>query len=188
MYSTCINFLIYHIWFSSFVPMDLSYHLLSFPFSNIAVFPSLSIMLLLANILHFYVIGPTIQLNTCCFIKLLLKSVKRKTEKHTFILFFFFFGCVGSSLLHMGFLQLRRAGATLLQCAGFSSRWLLVAEHRLQVHGLQQLWCVGSIVVARGLQSAGSVVMVHRLTCSRACGIFPDQGSNPCLLHWQADS
>ena len=20
-----------------------------------------------------------------------------------------------------------------------------------------------------------------------ACGIFPDQGSNPCLLHWQAD-
>ena len=21
-----------------------------------------------------------------------------------------------------------------------------------------------------------------------ACGIFPDQGSNPCLLHWQADS
>ena len=22
----------------------------------------------------------------------------------------------------------------------------------------------------------------------RACGIFPDQGSNPCPLHWQADS
>ena len=21
-----------------------------------------------------------------------------------------------------------------------------------------------------------------------ACGIFPDQGPNPCLLHWQADS
>ena len=26
--------------------------------------------------------------------------------------------------------------------------------------------------------------MVHRLSCSAACGIFPDQGSIPCLLHW----
>ena len=26
-----------------------------------------------------------------------------------------------------------------------------------------------------------------RLRCSVACGIFPDQGSNPCLLHWQMD-
>ena len=30
--------------------------------------------------------------------------------------------------------------------------------------------------------------MAHRLSCSLACGIFPDQGSNLCLLHWQADS
>ena len=30
--------------------------------------------------------------------------------------------------------------------------------------------------------------MVHGLSCSMACGIFPDQGSNPCLLHWQVDS
>ena len=26
--------------------------------------------------------------------------------------------------------------------------------------------------------------MVHGLSCSAACGIFPDQGSNPCPLHW----
>ena len=26
------------------------------------------------------------------------------------------------------------------------------------------------------------------LSCSTACGIFPDQGLNLCLLHWQADS
>ena len=25
-------------------------------------------------------------------------------------------------------------------------------------------------------------------SCSAACGILPDQGSNPCPLHWQADS
>ena len=28
----------------------------------------------------------------------------------------------------------------------------------------------------------------YRLSCSVACGIFLDQGSNPCLLHWQAVS
>ena len=30
--------------------------------------------------------------------------------------------------------------------------------------------------------------MVHGPSCSTACGIFPDQGSNPHLLHWQTDS
>ena len=33
-----------------------------------------------------------------------------------------------------------------------------------------------------------SVVVVHRLSCSAACEIFPDQELNPCPLHWQADS
>ena len=39
-----------------------------------------------------------------------------------------------------------------------------------------------------GSRRAGSVVVAHGLSCSAACGIFPDQGSNPCALHWQADS
>ena len=39
-----------------------------------------------------------------------------------------------------------------------------------------------------GSRHAGSVVVAHGLSCSAACGIFPDQGSNPCPLHWQADS
>ena len=39
-----------------------------------------------------------------------------------------------------------------------------------------------------GLKGAlASVVVAHRLSCPAACGIFPDQGSNPCPLHWQAD-
>ena len=42
--------------------------------------------------------------------------------------------------------------------------------------------------MALGLQSAGSVVVVNGLSCSPAYGIFPDQGSNLCPLHWQADS
>ena len=39
-----------------------------------------------------------------------------------------------------------------------------------------------------GSRCAGSVVVAHRPSCSAACGIFPDQGSNPCALHWQANS
>ena len=39
-----------------------------------------------------------------------------------------------------------------------------------------------------GSRRAGSVTVSHGPSCSAACGIFPDQGSNPCPLHWQADS
>ena len=45
-----------------------------------------------------------------------------------------------------------------------------------------------SVVVAPGLSSTGSVVVVNGLSCFLACGILPDQGSNSCLLHWQAGS
>ena len=43
------------------------------------------------------------------------------------------------------------------------------------------LWNTGS-------RRAGSVVVAHGPSCSAACGIFPVQGSNPCPLHWQAES
>ena len=33
-----------------------------------------------------------------------------------------------------------------------------------------------------------SVVAAYRLSCPVADGIFPDQGSNLCPLHWQVDS
>ena len=39
-----------------------------------------------------------------------------------------------------------------------------------------------------GSRRTGSVVAAHGPSCSAACGIFPDQGSNPCPLHWQTDS
>ena len=34
-----------------------------------------------------------------------------------------------------------------------------------------------------GSRRAGSVVVAHGPSCSAACGIFPDQGLNPCPLH-----
>ena len=39
-----------------------------------------------------------------------------------------------------------------------------------------------------GSRRAGSVIVAHGPSCSAAGGILPDQGSNPCPLHWQADS
>ena len=39
-----------------------------------------------------------------------------------------------------------------------------------------------------GCKRAGSVVVARGPSCSAACEILPDQGSNPCPLHWQADS
>ena len=40
-----------------------------------------------------------------------------------------------------------------------------------------------------GSRSAGSPIVAHGPSCSAARGILPDQGSNPCPLHyWQADS
>ena len=79
------------------------------------------------------------------------------------------------------FLSLRRIGAPLqLQCTGLS-----VAELGLQAWGLWQLQYLGSVVVAPRHQSTGSVVVAQGLSCSMMYRIFPDQGSNPCLLHWQ---
>ena len=44
------------------------------------------------------------------------------------------------------------------------------------------------LLQSTGSRRAGSVVLAHGPSCSAACGIFPDQGSNPCPLYWQADS
>ena len=44
------------------------------------------------------------------------------------------------------------------------------------------------LLQSTGSRRAGSVIVAHGPSRSAACGIFPDQGSNPCPLHWQADS
>ena len=66
----------------------------------------------------------------------------------------------------------------LLRCTSFSLQWLLLMQSiGFGACGLQQLWTL----------EPGSIVVVHGLSCPLACGIFPDQGSNPCVLHWQAN-
>ena len=46
--------------------------------------------------------------------------------------------------------------------------------------GLSPSWPL--LLRSTGSRCAGSVVVAHRPSCSAACGIFPDQGSNPCPL------
>ena len=60
-------------------------------------------------------------------------------------------------------------GHSSSRCAGLSPSWPLLLR-------------------STGSRRTGSVVVAHGPSCSTACGIFPDQGSNPCPLHWQADS
>ena len=52
---------------------------------------------------------------------------------------------------------------------------------------LRLLIVVSSLLVAPWLQGMSSVVVAYQFSCSMACGIFPDQVSNLCPLHWQAD-
>ena len=50
------------------------------------------------------------------------------------------------------------------------------------------LTVAASLVGSTGSRRAGSVIVAQGPSRSAACGIFPDQGLNPCPLHWQADS
>ena len=76
--------------------------------------------------------------------------------------------------------------------------WVFVSVRGLSLvvasWGHSSSWCAGLslsrplLLRSTGSRRAGSVVVAHRPSCSAACGIFPDQGLNPCSLHWQADS
>ena len=65
---------------------------------------------------------------------------------------------------------------------------LFVVTCGCSLRRLPLLWGTGSRCQGlQQLQHVGSAA-VHRLSCSEARGIFPDQGLNPCLLHWQVTS
>ena len=79
-------------------------------------------------------------------------------------LFFYFWLCwVLISVWELS-LVVASGGHSSSRCAGLSLSWPLL------------LWSTGS-------RHAVSVVVAHGPSCSAACGILPDQGSNPCPLH-----
>ena len=93
--------------------------------------------------------------------------------------------CVGSFLFFVFFIY-------------FWLRWVFVSGWGLSLvaasEGHSSSWCAGLSLLrplllrSTGSRRAGSVVVAHGPNCSAACGILPDQGLNPCPLHWQADS
>ena len=101
-----------------------------------------------------------------------------------------FIGCTGSLLLCSGFsLVVASRGYSLVVVQGFSLWWhLLLQSTGSMCVGFSSCHTLGSVVVAPGLQSLGSIVVAHALSCSEACGIFLGQGSNPCPLSWQVYS
>ena len=100
---------------------------------------------------------------------------------YIYIILFIFY-CSGPSLLCGlfsscgGWGLLSSCGVRASHCRGFSCCRARAPGH------------VVSVEAVRGLQSTGSIVLVHGPSCSATCGIFPDQKSNPCLPHWQTDS
>ena len=107
------------------------------------------------------------------YIVCVLSQVPAKTMKTTLVLFFFKFFIY--LWLCWVFISVRgpspvvaSGGHPSPRCAGLSPSRPLVAEHRLQT---------------RRLSNCGP-----RASCSAARGILPDQGSNPCSPHQQADS
>ena len=101
----------------------------------------------------------------CYFIVLFKNNV-------IYLFMWFILGCAGSWLL-WEFLSGCSAQASF--CGGF------IADHRLQSSQT-------SVVASPRLWSTGSIVVAHKLSFSAACGVFPDHGSNLCLLQWQKDS
>ena len=99
---------------------------------------------------------------------LLLTSLPFFSFFQTNFTYVFIFVCAGSSLMQ-GFAS--SCGSWISHCGGSSC-------YRVQAPGH-----VGSVVVAPGLQSTHSIVGVRGLSYLAVCGIFLDQGLNPCLLH-----
>ena len=100
-----------------------------------------------------------------------LHSRQRQTNflKKINLLFIYFWLCwVFVSVRGLSLVAASRGHASS-RCAALSLSWPLLLR-------------------STGSRRAGSVVVAHGPSCSAACGIFPDQGSNPCPLHSQADS
>ena len=96
--------------------------------------------------------------------------------------------CTGVSLVAASRGYTRVVGPGLhWGCSLVGMQALLIVMASLVVeHGLRSV--KASRVAAPRLESTGSGVVVRRLSCSTACGIFGDEALNSCLLHRQADS
>ena len=125
----------------------------------------------------------------CTFINelILLCSPSWIQQKQAFFLIFFFLNFIATLFIYLfiyflAVLDLRfvRGLSLVAASGGHSSSWCgdrsssrcagLSLSRPLPLRGT-------------GSRRAGSVVVAHGPSRSVACGIFPDQGTNPCPLH-----
>ena len=99
-----------------------------------------------------------------------LRSDKKSLSLLIYLFIYLFLAVLGFfRFCARAFSSCGERGHSSSRCAGFSLLWSLLLR-------------------STGSRRAGSVVVPHGPSCSAACGILPDQGLNPCPLHWQADS
>ena len=72
----------------------------------------------------------------------------------------------------------------LFLCSFFG--WVLIAGSRLSLVAVS--WDHSLIAEPRLLTAVASPPVVHGFSCPVVCGLFPDQGLNPCPLHGQVGS
>ena len=85
-----------------------------------------------------------------------------------FLIMYFFLAALGLRCCTQAFASCGERGLLFIAARGLPIAVAPHVKHGLLARGLQSLW------------HAGSVVVVHGFSCSTACGIFLDQGSNPC--------
>ena len=125
----------------------------------------LSVLCYYLNILNSFICGINSR-NQGFFFKLFFFLL---FEMHPLYLFIYLWLCWVFVSVQGFFLVVASRGHSSSWCAGLSLSWPLL------------LWSTGS-------RCAGSVIVALGPSRSVACGTLPDQGSNPCPPHWQADS
>ena len=96
-------------------------------------------------------------------------------------LFILFLVALGLPCCVPAFSSCGKRGRLFVALCGFLTA--VASRCRARALGLE-----ASVAAARTLESVASAVLAQGISCSVACGIFPDQGLNPCPLQWWADS
>ena len=103
-----------------------------------------------------------------------------------FLNLFLFLAALGLCCLVQAFSSCGECGHLFIAVCGLLTAVAsLVQNTGCRLQWLQQ---AGSVAAACRFYSVGSGAVAHRLSCSTACGVLPNQVLNPCPLHWQEDS
>ena len=95
-----------------------------------------------------------------------------------FLFFKLFLAALGLCCCMWAFSSCGELGLLFITVLSFSFWWLLL----LQNMGFRYAGINSCSIQAQSLRLAGSVVVVHRLSCSATCAIIPDR--IPCIGRW----